>query len=119
MNLGQFIKQKRLNMRLTLKQVANSVGVSEMTVSRWERNEVKHVKSSHIEALSKTLCIPIMSLFDGWDENGNKIEFEQISPQEFAIEVKQLLNKTENLSDQQKQFMLNTLDLICSDDNKE
>lgn len=118
MNLGQFIKQKRKERKLTLKQVANFVGVSEMTVSRWERNEIKHMKSAHIEALANTIGVPIMALFEGWDEDGNKIEFEQITPQEFVKEVKILLNKTTNLTEQQRQYLSNTLDLICSD-NKE
>lgn len=116
MNLGQFIKQKRKEQNLTLKQVARFVGVSEMTVSRWERNEIKNMKSDKIAALANILGIPVMALFDGWDLDGNKIETEQVTKQEFAKEVTSLLNKTDGLNEQEKALFIQTLNVICSDD---
>ncbi len=115
MNLGQFIKQKRKEKRLTLKQVAAFVGVSEMTVSRWERNEIKNMKSDKTKLLADFLGVPVMALFNDFDENGNKIELEQITPKEFQQEVSSLLNKTTNLSEQEKTLLMQTLNVICSD----
>lgn len=118
MNLGQFIKERRKEIGLTLEQLGKKVGVSKMTISRWESGEIKNMKSDKLEKLANALGIPVIALFDGWDENGNKIESEQVTPQEFKQEVTSLLNKTINLSEQQKQYLLNTLDLLLSSDKE-
>lgn len=112
MNLGIFIKQKRKEKNLTLKQVATMIGVSEMTVSRWERNEIKNMKSDKIALLANILGIPVMSLFDGWDENGNKIEFETITSTQFKNEVQSLLSKCEDLSDQERMIIKSVISTI-------
>ena len=114
-NIGNFIKSKRKEKGLTLKQVAKTVGVSEMTVSRWERGEIKNMKSDKIEKLAFALNIPVISLFDGWDLEGNKIEKEQITPRELHFEVKCLVDKTIHISDQEKNLLLQTLEFVCSD----
>lgn len=44
------------------------------------------------------------------------VEYEQVSPEQFATEVKFLLSKTNNLTEQQKQYLLNTLDIIVSEE---
>lgn len=36
MTTNEIIKEKRLELRMTLREVADAVGVSEGTVSRWE-----------------------------------------------------------------------------------
>lgn len=38
-----------------------------------------------------------------------------VTPEEFMSEVKALLNKTENLSDQEKQHLISNLEFICTD----
>ena len=38
MTTNEIIKEKRLELRMTLREVADAVGVSEGTVSRWESN---------------------------------------------------------------------------------
>lgn len=115
MNIGDFIKQKRLESNLTLEQLGKRVGVSKMTVLRWESGEIRNIKSDKIEKLANALGVPVIALFEGFDANGNaKNDVEQVSPKEFANEVKQLLNKTTNLTEQQKQYLLTTLEIICS-----
>ena len=112
MNLGNFIKQKRLENKLTLAQVAEAVGVSAITVSRWERNEIKNMKIDKIEALAFVLGIPPISLFEGFDENGNKIEFEKISSHQFKAEVQNLLSKCDDLSEQERQIIKSVISTI-------
>lgn len=117
MNLGQFIKQKRLEQKLTMEQLGNAIGKNKAFISRLENNKVKSLKNDVIEPLADALGVPIISLFDGFDENGNKnVESQDVSPEEFADEVRSLLNKTNNLNEQQKQYLLNTLDIICNTD---
>ena len=91
------------------------IGVSKMTISRWESGEIKHMKSDKIEKLAIALNVPVMAFFEDWDFQGNKIEREHITPRKFEYEVKELLDKTINLSEQEKNMLLQTLEFICSE----
>lgn len=114
MNLSEFIKQKRIENDLTLEQLGKKVGVSKMTVLRWESGEIKNIKSDKIEKLANALGVPVIALFEGFDTNGNaKDNVQEVSPKEFSDTVRQLLNKTTDLTEQQKQYLINTLDIIC------
>ena len=44
MNLGQFIKQKRLEKSLTMEQLGNAIGKNKAFISRLENNKVKQLK---------------------------------------------------------------------------
>ena len=44
------------------------------------------------------------------------IETEQVTTEQFATEVKHLLSKANNLTEQQKQYLLNTLEIVCNED---
>lgn len=117
MNVGEFIKQKRLENNYTLEQLGKRVGVSKMTVLRWENGEIKNIKSDKIEKLANALGVPVIALFNGFDNEGNKINTELITPKELLVEVKSLLSKTKGLSEQQKNLVISTLNLICSDNS--
>lgn len=67
MLIQDIIKNRRNELDLTMKQVADSVGVSEGTVSRWESGDISNMKRDKIYKLSKVLQIsPLVIL--GWDE---------------------------------------------------
>lgn len=67
MLIQDIIKNRRNELALTMKQVADSVGVSEGTVSRWESGDISNMKRDKIYKLSKVLQIsPLVIL--GWDE---------------------------------------------------
>lgn len=116
MNLGQFIKKRREEKNMSQEQLANLIGKNKNFISRLENNKVKSLKDNMIEPLAEALSVPIWALFDGFDETGKKIEYEKISKEDFLAEVTLLLNKTENLTDQQKQYLLSNLEFICSDE---
>lgn len=117
MNLGAYIKQKRLEKNLTMEQLGDAIGKNKTFISRLENNKVKTLKNDIIEPLASVLGIPIISLFENFDETGNKIDsVDKITPEEFLFEVKTLMNKTTNLSEQEKEHLLSTLNFICSDD---
>lgn len=117
MNLGQFIKQKRLENNLTMEQLGNAIGKNKAFISRLENNKVKTLKNDVIEPLANALGIPVIALFEGFDENGNKNDsIEEVSPTEFVYEVQKLLDKTTKLTEQQKQHLMHTLEFICSED---
>lgn len=55
---------------MTMKELAQKVGVSEGTISRWESGEIKNMKRKAVAALSTALDIPL-SVLMGWDESGS------------------------------------------------
>jgi transcriptional regulator with XRE-family HTH domain len=55
MDIGGFLKFKRQERELTQKDVADAVGVSEGTVSRWESGKIGNMRRDKIEALAKIL----------------------------------------------------------------
>ena len=57
MEVKDIIRNRRLEMGLTMKQVADAVGVSEGTISRWESGEIENMRRNNIVAISKLLSI--------------------------------------------------------------
>lgn len=67
MLVQDIIKNRRIELKLTMKEVADSVGVSEGTVSRWESGDISNMKRDKIFSLAKVLQIsPLVIL--GWDD---------------------------------------------------
>lgn len=60
--LGKLLKKRRKELGLTLKDVAEAVGVSEGTVSRWEGGEIKNIKIDKVVPLSKVLHLSIETI---------------------------------------------------------
>lgn len=71
MNANELIKQRRIELHLTQKEVADKVGVSEATVSRWESGNIANMGRDKIALLSKTLDIS-PSTIAGYDEDNTK-----------------------------------------------
>lgn len=57
MDIGAFLKFHRQERELTQKDVADAVGVSEGTVSRWESGKIGNMRRDKIEALAKVLDV--------------------------------------------------------------
>ena len=55
MEMKEILKSRRIELNLTQKEVADFVGVSEATLSRWETGEIKNLKRNRISALAKIL----------------------------------------------------------------
>lgn len=77
MELKDIIKQKREEKDMTMKQLAEKIGVSEGTISRWESGNIANMRRDKIYTLSKTLDIPL-NVIMGWrwehiEETKNKI----------------------------------------------
>lgn len=65
MKLGDLITNKRKKKGLTMRDLANLVGVSEGTVSRWESGEIDNMRRDNIAQVAKVLDIPIHAMM-GW-----------------------------------------------------
>lgn len=74
-NINALLKERRKEKSLTMKQVADAVGVSEATVSRWESGNIANMGRSKIYALSKVLGLSpaeIMGIDDPQSEPQNE-----------------------------------------------
>ena len=113
-DIGKLIKRKRLQKGLTLEQVAKTVGVGKSTVSKWERGAILNMKKDKIDALSLILDIDPLSFIYGISDKDN-IQPEQITSKELHFEVKELVNRTIDISEHEKKLLLQTLEFVCSD----
>ncbi len=64
MNIGKLIKNKRLELNLTLEEVGNLVGVGKSTVRKWENGMIENMGRDKISLLAKALDISPLLLLD-------------------------------------------------------
>ena len=62
MEIKDTIKNRRLELGFTLKQIAEAVGVTEATVSRWESGDIANMRRDRIYALAKKLNLSPVKL---------------------------------------------------------
>ena len=53
--MSNYLSERRKELGLTQKEVADAVGVAEATVSRWESGEIANMRRDRISALAKIL----------------------------------------------------------------
>lgn len=122
MDLGEFIKKKRLEKNLTLEQLGDKIGKPKNFISRIENGKVKSLKDDTIKKISEALDIPIIEFFAGYDENGirksDKMELQEITASEFKEEVLHLLDKAV-MNEMDKGYFIQTLNMICDKEDKD
>lgn len=68
MEIHEIIKNRRMELGLTLKEVANALGIAESTVSRYENSNIQNMGIDKVVALAKVLkCSPTYLL--GWTDS--------------------------------------------------
>lgn len=72
------LKERRLELGLTMLQVAQEVGVSEATVSRWESGDIANMRRDKIAKLAKALKLRPSTVMGIDDENTEKLHSEGI-----------------------------------------
>lgn len=98
--MQDIIKKRRLELELTLKDVAKALGVSEATVSRYESGEIQNMGIDKIESLSSVLrCSP--GYLMGWSHE-TTAAISNID--------KTILDKYHQLNDKGKQRLLERAD---------
>lgn len=86
MEVKDIIKNRRLELGLTMLDVAKAVGVSEGTVSRWESGEIANMRQSRIAALANVLKMSPAELM-GWDDDS---ELAQIGAIPYVPSARQI-----------------------------
>lgn len=62
------LKQRRIELGLTMLEVAKIVGVSEATISRYESGNIQNMRGNKIKRYAEALQVPASSFIDD-DEN--------------------------------------------------
>lgn len=68
MSVNDILKSRREELGLTMKELADSVGVSESTISRWESGDIANMRRDKIVALAKALSISPSVIME-WDDD--------------------------------------------------
>ena len=67
MEIKDILRDRRLEMGLTMREVADLCGVSEATVSRWESGDIANMKRDKIAALAAALKLS-PAVIMGWED---------------------------------------------------
>lgn len=94
--IGAFIAKKRKEKNLTQEQLAQRLGVSNKSVSKWECGRCMP-DYSVIELLCKELDVSIAQIFNGNDDNSSAIEDEKIQSIFNSMRQSEKLNKINKL----------------------
>ena len=87
MTIGERIRKKRLELDMTLEDVARLIGVTRQTVQKYETGIVSNIPSDKVEALAKALKTSPSDLM-GW----NTSIFDQIKDtKQEILELKEML----------------------------
>lgn len=73
MNINDRIKNRRLELGLTLKDLADKLGVAESTVSRYESSNIKNMGIDKLQDLARALSTTPSYLMGWRDKDGNEI----------------------------------------------
>ena len=72
MTIKDKIRERRLELGLTLEEVASAVGVAKSTVKKWESGQIASMRQSKIVALAKVLRVePTYLIFEDETINAN------------------------------------------------
>lgn len=103
--INERIKERRLQMGLTLAEIADAIGVKEATAQRYESGAIKNISHETICRLSDTLhCSP--SYLMGWEDTAPAAVSFDLSPLECD-----LITRFRALPDGEKNFVLRSLGL--------
>lgn len=100
MEVKDIIKEHRIALDLTMKELAKKIGVSEATISRWESGDIANMKRDKARDLAKALGIPIRVIME-WDET------EQEEP--IKKEQRELLEMYESLPEDKQALVRNLI----------
>lgn len=83
MELGDKIKNIRLNKGLTLQELGDKVGLSQATLSKYETGDIKNIPNSRLKKISEILQVDISYFFESKKDKD-------------TILIEKLINLTEN-----------------------
>lgn len=106
--INEILKERRIELDLTMLDVAKKVGVSEGTISRWESGNIANMKRDKIAALADALDIS-PSVIMGWNE-----PTEDVSPDLLTERNVEFLELFSQLSEEQQKLVVSQIKGILS-----
>ncbi len=104
MAVQDIIKSRRKYLQLTLKDVADKLGVSEGTVSRYESGDIQNMGIDKIAALAKVLkCSP--GYLMGWEQD------PEGQPEEFSLLEREIIYRYRTAPEGIKESVCKLLDV--------
>ena len=103
-SIGKFIAQKRKELNLTQEQLAERLGVSNKTISKWENGKCMP-DYSIVERLCEELKITISELMDGEEAEDKSVRVYD------DAQILDLLRRTQEL-EKQKEILKGTLLIV-------
>ena len=79
MDIGKLINKRRTELKLTLEEVGNAVGVSKSTVKKWEDGFISNMRRDKISELARILKLNPVSLITG-EESEQSLGNLQVMP---------------------------------------
>lgn len=87
MEIKDILKARRIELGFTLDDIANQVGVSSPTVSRWESGDIQNMKRDKIVKLAAALDLS-PAVIMGWEKPGSFSNIKNLStPDAYAVPV--------------------------------
>ena len=115
MDINEKIKSRRIELGLTMLEVAKKVGVSEATVSRWESGDIANMRRDKIVLLANALQVPASFIMDLDEEIPEKPDLDkELEGVQFA-----LYSETKELTDDEKKSVLDFVKFLKSQKEKE
>lgn len=118
MEISELIRTKRIERGLTLKEVAEYVGVSDVAVSKWEKGKIDNIRSDKLMKLAEVLGISVLDLVmteEQREARKEKMKRTKISEEQLRF----ALFNGEEVTDEQFQEVLRYRDYVLNRDKKE
>ena len=93
LTIGERIRKTRKARKMTLEELAVSVGTSKHTIQRYETGIISNIPSDKIEKISETLSVSPGYLM-GWEEQKNEVR------KTFNYNLKELMSKYKKNADE-------------------
>ena len=102
MGINKKLKDRRLELGLTLEDVGKIVGVGKSTVRKWETGDIENMRRDKIALLAKALQVSPSFIME-WDasEKPTTVSSDGLDPLD-----KQLMDFVSTLTVDQKEFLL-------------
>lgn len=102
MEIKDILKSRRIELGLTMKDVADAVGVSESAISRWESGEISNMRRDRIYLLAKKLEISPLVIM-GYEEPTDRAkQFAEMIKDFSEEEIKDVLSYMEFIRSKRK-----------------
>jgi transcriptional regulator with XRE-family HTH domain len=121
MNIGQRIKGRRKELKMSADELANKLGKDRSTIYRYEKGDIENLPLDILEPIASALSTTPQYLM-GWEKAGRNndsvfdIKQKQSTDSELSFKKKAFMQKVAEMSDDQIEKLEQILALVESKD---